>query len=263
MIALLAASGAAAARGTGMSIVRRLSGTRASWPASRVAAAALPLRGRRAAGRGPRCRWASWCRAPRADPTTPRSWPGGATGSASALVSRFGFQPAQIVQLVDETARDSGTPATADNVRKAFADAARQREHEGRPRARRPARPRHLRRRAGQVQPRRARPDGRRLGGDAHGRARAHRGREHHRGERAVPRSAGRARARRDHRDRNRRRSVTPPSFPTTSPSRWPTPPPTSTRTAARRCGNSLPRPAAAWPGTTASARSSRPNAPF
>ena len=40
---------------------------------------------------------------------------------AAALVSRFGFQPSQIVQLVDETARESGTPATADNVRKAFA----------------------------------------------------------------------------------------------------------------------------------------------
>ena len=39
---------------------------------------------------------------------------------ATALVSRFGFQPAQIVQLVDETAREQGTPATADNLRKAF-----------------------------------------------------------------------------------------------------------------------------------------------
>ena len=39
---------------------------------------------------------------------------------AAALVSRFGFQAAQVVQLVDETARESGTPATADNVRKAF-----------------------------------------------------------------------------------------------------------------------------------------------
>ena len=39
---------------------------------------------------------------------------------SSALVSRFGFQPAQILQLVDETARESGTPATAENVRKTF-----------------------------------------------------------------------------------------------------------------------------------------------
>lgn len=39
----------------------------------------------------------------------------------TALTSRFGFAPAQIVQLVDETARESGTPATAENVRKAFA----------------------------------------------------------------------------------------------------------------------------------------------
>ncbi|MEP7118362.1 MAG: hypothetical protein ABI880_12315, partial [Acidobacteriota bacterium] len=39
---------------------------------------------------------------------------------ASALTSRFAFPSAQIVQLVDETARDTGTPATADNVRKAF-----------------------------------------------------------------------------------------------------------------------------------------------
>jgi hypothetical protein len=40
---------------------------------------------------------------------------------AAALVSRFGFQPPHILQLVDETARESGTPATADNVRKTFA----------------------------------------------------------------------------------------------------------------------------------------------
>ncbi|MCC6988530.1 MAG: caspase family protein [Acidobacteria bacterium] len=38
-----------------------------------------------------------------------------------ALTSRFGFAPSQIVQLVDETARASGTVATAENVRKAFA----------------------------------------------------------------------------------------------------------------------------------------------
>lgn len=38
----------------------------------------------------------------------------------AALTSRFGFVPAQIVQLVDETARESGTPATAENVRKVF-----------------------------------------------------------------------------------------------------------------------------------------------
>lgn len=40
---------------------------------------------------------------------------------SSALVSRFGFPVSQVLQLVDETARDSGTPATADNVRKTFA----------------------------------------------------------------------------------------------------------------------------------------------
>lgn len=39
---------------------------------------------------------------------------------SAALVSRFGFPAAQVVQLVDETARESGTPATADNVRKTF-----------------------------------------------------------------------------------------------------------------------------------------------
>lgn len=39
----------------------------------------------------------------------------------AALTTRFGFAPAQIVQLVDETARASGTPATAENVRQAFA----------------------------------------------------------------------------------------------------------------------------------------------
>lgn len=39
----------------------------------------------------------------------------------NALTSRFGFVPSQIVQLVDETARASGTAATAENVRKAFA----------------------------------------------------------------------------------------------------------------------------------------------
>lgn len=36
----------------------------------------------------------------------------------AALTTRFGFLPAQIVQLVDETARTAGTPATAENVRK-------------------------------------------------------------------------------------------------------------------------------------------------
>ncbi len=39
----------------------------------------------------------------------------------TALTSRFGFAPAQIVQLVDETARATGTAATAENVRKTFA----------------------------------------------------------------------------------------------------------------------------------------------
>ncbi len=39
---------------------------------------------------------------------------------ALALTSRFGFQAGQIFQLVDETARESGTPATAENVRKLF-----------------------------------------------------------------------------------------------------------------------------------------------
>ncbi len=39
---------------------------------------------------------------------------------AKALESRFGFTPAHILQLVDETARESGTPATAENVRKTF-----------------------------------------------------------------------------------------------------------------------------------------------
>jgi hypothetical protein len=38
----------------------------------------------------------------------------------TALTGRFGFAPAQIVHLVDETAREAGTPATAENVRKAF-----------------------------------------------------------------------------------------------------------------------------------------------
>jgi hypothetical protein len=35
----------------------------------------------------------------------------------SALTTRFGFAPAQIVHLVDETAREAGTPATAENLR--------------------------------------------------------------------------------------------------------------------------------------------------
>jgi hypothetical protein len=37
-----------------------------------------------------------------------------------ALTGRFGFRPAQVVQLVDETARAAGTPASAENVRKAL-----------------------------------------------------------------------------------------------------------------------------------------------
>lgn len=41
-------------------------------------------------------------------------------GIQNALTSRFGFPAAQIVQLVDETARDAGTVASAENVRKAF-----------------------------------------------------------------------------------------------------------------------------------------------
>jgi hypothetical protein len=39
---------------------------------------------------------------------------------SAALTARFGFQPGQIIELVDETARDRGTPATAENVRKVF-----------------------------------------------------------------------------------------------------------------------------------------------
>lgn len=42
-------------------------------------------------------------------------------GIQTALTSRFGYPAAQILQLVDETARDAGTPATADNVKKTFA----------------------------------------------------------------------------------------------------------------------------------------------
>ncbi|MEZ5294143.1 MAG: hypothetical protein R2745_23880 [Vicinamibacterales bacterium] len=38
----------------------------------------------------------------------------------SALTGRFGFAPAHVLQLVDETARESGTPATAEQVRKLF-----------------------------------------------------------------------------------------------------------------------------------------------
>lgn len=38
----------------------------------------------------------------------------------AALTSRFGFPAAQIVQLVDETAREAGTVASSENVRKAF-----------------------------------------------------------------------------------------------------------------------------------------------
>ena len=41
-------------------------------------------------------------------------------GIQTALTSRFGFPAAQIVQLVDETAREAGTVASAENVRKAF-----------------------------------------------------------------------------------------------------------------------------------------------
>lgn len=41
-------------------------------------------------------------------------------GIQAALTSRFGFPAAQVVQLVDETAREAGTVATAENVRKAF-----------------------------------------------------------------------------------------------------------------------------------------------
>lgn len=37
-----------------------------------------------------------------------------------ALTARFGFPAAQIITLVDETARTAGTAATAENVRKAF-----------------------------------------------------------------------------------------------------------------------------------------------
>lgn len=39
----------------------------------------------------------------------------------SALTARFGYQAGQILQLVDESARDTGTTSTAENVKKAFA----------------------------------------------------------------------------------------------------------------------------------------------
>lgn len=42
-------------------------------------------------------------------------------GIQTALTSRFGYQAGQILQLVDESARETGTPATAENVKKAFA----------------------------------------------------------------------------------------------------------------------------------------------
>jgi hypothetical protein len=38
----------------------------------------------------------------------------------AALTTRFGFPAAQVVQLVDETAREAGTVASSENVRKAF-----------------------------------------------------------------------------------------------------------------------------------------------
>lgn len=38
----------------------------------------------------------------------------------TALGSRYGFPASHILELVDETARDRGTPATAENVRKLF-----------------------------------------------------------------------------------------------------------------------------------------------
>jgi hypothetical protein len=41
------------------------------------------------------------------------------TEISDALSGRFGFRPEQIVQLVDETARAAGTPASAENLRKA------------------------------------------------------------------------------------------------------------------------------------------------
>lgn len=39
----------------------------------------------------------------------------------AALTTRFGYPAAQVLQLFDETARDAGTPATAENVKKTFA----------------------------------------------------------------------------------------------------------------------------------------------
>jgi hypothetical protein len=38
----------------------------------------------------------------------------------TALTTRFGFPASQVVQLVDETARDAGTVASSENVRKTF-----------------------------------------------------------------------------------------------------------------------------------------------
>lgn len=78
----------------------------------------------------------SWAQTPAAPARDPR-WAvivSGASGGAdyakqlatwrqaiqAALTGRFGFPAGQIVQLVDETAREAGTVATAENVRKAL-----------------------------------------------------------------------------------------------------------------------------------------------
>ncbi len=102
--------------------VRRLLGilglvTGLSVPAA--AQPAAPSAGLPAAGRDGR--WAVIVSGASGGPEYATQLAGWRQAIATALVGRFGFQPAQVVQLVDETARESGTPATADNVRKAFA----------------------------------------------------------------------------------------------------------------------------------------------
>lgn len=88
------------------------------WAMAASAAAQTPTPAAAPAGKDPR--WAVVVSGASGGPDYAAQLATWRQGIQAALTSRFGFPAPQIVQLVDETARESGTVASAENVRKAF-----------------------------------------------------------------------------------------------------------------------------------------------
>lgn len=101
-----------------MSTTRRLIVMCGLWAGLAATAGAQPAAPAAAPGRDGR--WAIIVSGASGGPDYAAQLAGWRQAISAALVSRFGFSPAHVVQLVDETAREAGTPATADNVRKTF-----------------------------------------------------------------------------------------------------------------------------------------------